>query len=309
VTTCIIVNPRAGAGRAGKRAAAVARTLERLGINHRVSPTTKPGEAGKLAIEAREGGAELIVVVGGDGTLNEVVQAYVDAEGVPVPGPDLAVVPAGTGGDFRRTFDLEEHPERAVRRFLDASGRSVDLGVMRLVGDDGSELVRAFANIASFGVSGRIDRIVNAGPKWMGGQLAFFLGTARALAVYRNQPVSVEVDGEVWHEGRIVNVALANGRYFGGGMMVAPDADPSDGLLDVVAIGDLGLAESLGSTPRLYGGSHVTMPKVRVTRGRRIVARPLGTKNPILIDLDGEAPGRLPLTAWVLPGAIRLRVG
>jgi diacylglycerol kinase family enzyme len=141
----------------------------------------------------------------------------------------------------------------------------------------------------------------------MGGRAAFFIGSLRAMATYENAPVAVTLDGEKWFEGRVVNVAVANGQYFGGGMRIAPEADPSDGRFDVVAIGDLTLGESLGLSKRLYSGKHLGMPKVRHERASRVEARPLGTR-PVLIDLDGEAPGRLPLRARIAAGALRLRV-
>jgi YegS/Rv2252/BmrU family lipid kinase len=282
--------------------------LKRHGLAYDIRETERPGDATRLAREAREEGIDLLAVTGGDGTMNEVVQAYVDDDGGPLPGPELALVPAGTGGDLRRTFHLGTDAAEAVSRIVHAPTRPIDLGVLRLTSDDGSPLLRAFVNIASFGVGGKIDRIVNDSPKWMGGRAAFLLGTARAMASYRNAPVTVDVDGQPWHEGRIVNVALANGQYFGGGMHVAPEADPADGLLDVVCIGDLSLLESATSTKALYEGTHLRLPKVRHTRGREITARPARAGDEVLIDLDGEAPGRLPLTARVLPGALRLRV-
>jgi diacylglycerol kinase (ATP) len=303
----VIVNPRAGAGRAARRAEALLRLLAREVPLPELRHTSHPGEATHLAALARDEGVDVLAVVGGDGTFNEVVQAYVDAEGRAVAGPDLAVVPAGTGGDFRRTLGVGTDTVSAARRLLEAPGRAIDLGVLRLTADDGRPVVRAFANIASFGISGLLDRIVNTGPKWMGGKAAFVLGTVRAMAAYRNAPVVVEVDGEPWHDGRVVNVALANGRYFGSGMHVAPSADPADGLLDVVCLGDFSPAESLVWTPSLYRGTHLRSPKVRATRGRRVAARGARAEDTVLVDLDGETPGRLPLEGWILPGALRIR--
>jgi diacylglycerol kinase (ATP) len=302
----LIVNPRAGAGRAGARARQLTHLLEREGIRHELQETSRPGEATVLAARARADGVDLIAVVGGDGTLNEVVQAYVDADGNPLMGPGLTIIPSGTGGDFRRTWGLSTDLPSAVRRIASGVPRSIDLGVLRLTADDGRPVVRAFANIASFGVAGLLDRIVNTSPKWIGGKAAFVLGTVRAMAAYENTPVSVTVDGQPWHEGRIVNVALANGRYFGGGMHVAPNADPTDGLLDVVCLGDLSRAESAAWTPSLYRGTHLRCPKVRTTRGKRVVARAVRADDTVLIDLDGETPGRLPIEGWLAPGALRI---
>lgn len=302
----LIVNPRAGAGSAGRSARDVSRALQRLGIAHDVAETRAPGHATELARMARDDGMDLIGVVGGDGTLNEVSQAYLAEDGTAAGGPDLALIPFGTGGDFRRTFGITGLKD-ALDRIVRMPPRPIDLGVLELEGPSGNRIRKAFLNIASFGVGGQVDRIVNESPKWMGGRAAFLLGTVRALATYRNAPVRVLVDGALWFEGRIVNVAIANGRYFGGGMQVAPNADPGDGQFDIVAAGDLTVLENLGLSGRIYSGKHLTHPKVRATRGHLVEAFPLRADESVLVDLDGEQPGQLPIRATLLPGALRIR--
>ncbi|HYO96279.1 MAG TPA: hypothetical protein VER33_17290, partial [Polyangiaceae bacterium] len=130
----------------------------------------------------------------------------------------------------------------------------------------------------------------------------------RALAVYRNADVRVRVDDQPWIEGPIFNVAIANGRYFGGGMLIAPDADPSDGALDVVAMMDLSALESVSLSPQVYRGQHLGHSKVRASRGQRVTAEALAPRKEVLIDMDGETPGRLPLVARVLPSALRIHI-
>jgi YegS/Rv2252/BmrU family lipid kinase len=305
----VIVNPQAGAGAARRKVPAIVRALRAasIGFDERdVVFTSGPGDATQLARAARDDGATIIAVVGGDGTLHEVTQAYLDSSGTPLPGPDLGMIPAGTGGDFRKTLGLDESVERAVHTLLSAPPRPVDLGVVSYTTDAGRPETRAFVNIASFGVSGKVDRLVNATPKWMGGKMAFAVGTLRGLATYRNAPVSVRVDDTPFYEGPMNVTAIGNGRCFGGGMQIAPHADPGDGLFDVVVVGDIGFLESVRRSPELYKGEHIGKPMVFTRRGRRVVAEPL-TRDPVYIDTDGEAPGKLPLTAEVLPGALRFR--
>lgn len=303
----IIVNPKAGAGAAARTAGRLASVLKAAAAQFDLEHTRSPGDATRLARQARSDGIEVIAVVGGDGTLNEVAQAYLDGAGNPIPGPSIAPVPAGTGGDFCRQFALGRSPEEAARRIRTARPTPLDLGVMDVCSDEGEPTKRAFINIGSFGISGRIDRIVNQSPKWMGGRAAFALGSIRAMSVYRNAPVSIRVDGAPFYEGRIVVGAIANGRYFGGGMKVAPEADPSDGLFDVVVIGDMSLAESLVSGSSIYAGKHLSHPKVSSTRGKRVEVTAL-TKDPVYVDADGETPGRLPLSAAIYPHALELRI-
>lgn len=302
----LIVNPKAGSGRAAQRIPQIRRALADHGIQHELSLTEGPRDASRLVRRAADGGADVVGVVGGDGTLNEVAQSYIDERGEPRPGPALALIPAGTGGDFRKTFELEDNVNEAVRRLATATPRPLDLGVVDLTNHAGATETHAFINIMSFGMGGLADRLVNQSPKWLGGRTSFFLGALRASLAYKNMPVSVRVDGKVRLETPIVNVAIANGKYFGGGMKIAPDADPSDGLFDVVAICDLTRAQGIGLGFKFYRGSHIGQPGVKVARGSEVEALPLRKRDQVLIDLDGETPGRLPLRARVLRSAISL---
>jgi YegS/Rv2252/BmrU family lipid kinase len=285
------------------------RSLTHGGLAPEVVQTEGPGDAGRLVREARRDGVDCVVVVGGDGTLNDVAQGYLNPDGsLAGSGPALGLIPSGTGGDFRRTFGLGDSVEEAAERILKAAPRPLDLGLLSVQSHEGKLERRAFLNITSFGIGGLTDRIVNESPKWMGGKAAFFLGTLRAMLVYRNAPVRVRVDGTVWLEAPIFNVALANGRYFGGGMMIAPDAEPGDGLLDVVALHDMSRVKAAALAQHIYKGAHLGQPGVSVTRGKVIEAEPLIASHEVLIDMDGETPGRLPLRAELAPGALRLRV-
>jgi len=308
MATWIVLNPRAGSGSAARKAPRLTRSLRRAGVEHELVETRGPRDATRIARDARHAGVDTLVVLGGDGTLNEVCQAYVDSDAQPIPGPDLVIAPGGTGGDFRKTFGFGDSVEETVRRVVRAQTRPLDLGFLDLSSAQGKTLSRAFINVASFGIGGLVDRLVNRSPKWWGGRTAFLLGGLRAWTVYRNAPVRVRVDGDVWLESPVFNVALANGRYHGGGMHIAPRADPSDGLLDVVALCDLSRSEAPSVMRKVYQGRHVGCRSVRATRGAVIEAEPIRPVDEVLIDLDGETPGRLPARARMVPGAVRLRV-
>src|SRR5690606_18728591 len=266
-----------------------------------------PHHATRLAREAASRGIDTIAAVGGDGTLNEIAQSYLSERGDPLGGPDLALIPAGTGGDFRKTFGLSDDVHAAVSRLASARPRSVDLGIVELVNHLGKARSLAFINVMSFGVGGLTDRLVNDGPKWLGGRAAFLLGALRATLSYRNVPVSLRIDGQHALQAPIYNVAICNGRYFGGGMHVAPEADPADGSFDVVAMCDLTRAQGIALARYIYRGSHVGRPGVALAKGSVVEAAPLRKQDQVLIDLDGETPGRLPLTARIAPAALRLR--
>ena len=309
----VITNPMAAAGSALGKVGELEEALRRYELAHEIVLTRERGHAAELARAAASDGVDVLAVMGGDGTINEVVQAYVSAEGEPVPGPDLAVIPCGTGGDFKRTFGLSGALDEAVARIRHGTRRSVDLGILRLVSHLGVDVVRAFVNVASFGLGGQVDAIVNESSfspylRRLGGRASFFVSTLRAMAVYKNAAVRIKVDGALWHEGPVVNVAIANGRYFGGGMMIAPHADPSDGRLEIVMLGDLSHTEILGLTTRIYKGAHLAADGVRVTSGTRIEAEAVHPWATVLLDVDGEQPGKLPVRASLAKGALTFRV-
>jgi diacylglycerol kinase (ATP) len=304
----VILNPRAGAGIAVRRLPSIEESLRRYELSHEILLTQSAGHATELARAAIADGVDVVAAVGGDGTLNEVVQAYLDEAGQPKKGPDLALIPMGTGGDFKRTLGLSGAIDEAVGRIRHGTRRPVDLGMLRFVSHAGGEAVRAFVNVASFGIGGQVDAIVNGMPKWLGGRASFFAGTLQAMARYRNASVRVRVDGTTWFEGPIFNVAVANGRFFGGGMMIAPQADPSDGRFEIVSLGDLTRMEALGLSAKIYKGAHLAAEGVKVTTGTLVEAEPVHPWASVLLDVDGEQPGKLPATATIAKGALTFRV-
>jgi diacylglycerol kinase (ATP) len=304
----VILNPSAGAGSAVKKLREITDALSRYDLKHEVLLTKERGHATELALHAREEGIDVVAVVGGDGTLNEVAQAYLSASGEPVAGPDIALIALGTGADFVRTLGFSGALEEAISRIRFGTRRPVDLGILRLTGKDGEPLTRAFVNIASFGIGGHVDAIVNANPKWLGGKASFYLATLRAMATYKNAVVRVTVDGASFYEGPAFNVALANGRFFGGGMMIAPHADPSDGRFEVIALGDLSRVEAARLSRTIYEGAHLGGRHVKITHGARVEAEAVHPWAEVLVDLDGEQPGKLPLRAILAKGALTFRV-
>ena len=304
----LVLNPHAGAGAAGRKLPEIVRALARHDLSVEVARTSGPGDATRLARTSFDDGIDIIVVVGGDGTLNEVTQAYVDDDGEPKPGPEIALIPVSTGGDFKRTLGLTGSIDDAVQRLRTGQTRAVDLGIMQLVSLAGAPITRAFVNVTSFGIGGITDKLVNEAPKWVGGRAAFFVGSARAMLTYRNASVRVRVDDREFFKGPVFNVAVANGRFFGGGMMIAPHADLANGLMDVVCLGDMSRLQVLSLGSRIYRGEHLAMPKVSSTRGERIEAESLDEATQVLVDMDGETPGRLPIRIRVAHEALKVRV-
>ncbi|MCC6875582.1 MAG: diacylglycerol kinase family lipid kinase [Sandaracinaceae bacterium] len=303
----LVVNPRAGAGTAERKLPALRRALEDAGARFDVATTAGPRDATRLVREALRAGMRGVAIVGGDGSLNEAVTGFFDEEGRPIaPDAWLGPLPCGTGGDFRRALGIPHAIEPMVTRMLWARPRRVDVGWLSYVDDEGQRAHRAFLNIASFGLSGLVDRVVNAGPKWMGGTPSFLLGTLRAMAGFERQRVRLQLDDGPVREASVLTVAVANGRFFGGGMHIAPEAKIDDGLFDVVTL-EMSPIESLAHTGDIYRGAHLGKKGVRLERGTRLTAEAIDPDERVLIDLDGEAPGALPATFELRARALLLR--
>lgn len=301
--TVLIVNPQSQGGRLGKRWREIADTIGRA-FPFEESVTKGPGDATRLTREALRGGAERVVAIGGDGTINEVVNGFFDDKGAAIaPAASFAVIPFGTGGDFRRSVHMPVELADAAKVIAANHRRKIDVGRLEFTASGGGRALRMFANIASFGVSGVVDRLVNESGKKLG-RLSFALATARATWSYKNQRVQLVFDGGERLEATINTVAVANGRYFGGAMMVAPNAELDDGLFDVIAMGDFGFGDLLKSGRRLYKGTHLTMDKVSARRARVVEAEPIDPGAVIELDVDGENPGRLPARFELLPSAL-----
>ena len=307
--TVVIVNPKSQGGAVGKRWPDLADSIARI-LPFDELRTSGPGDATLLTRQALRGGADRVIALGGDGTVNEVVNGFFDEQGAPVkPEATFGLLPYGTGGDFRRTMNIPRSLPEAAAIIAAGHRRRVDLGKLTYTASPsagGGERVRLFANIASFGVSGVVDRLVNESGKKLGGKLSFAIATARATWSYRNQRVELVFDGEAASrvELTVNTVAVANGRFFGGGMMMAPDADVEDGILDVVCMGDFGFGDLLRSGRRLYKGTHLTMDKVSHRRAKRVEALPMDPNEAVELDVDGENLGRLPARFEVAPAAI-----
>ena len=305
----LIVNPSAGAGRAHARLAELERALRDRGADFETATTHRGGHATELTRQALERGLAGVAVVGGDGTFNEAVNGFFTPDGTRIgEGAWLAPLPAGTGGDFRRSAGLREDVPGMVDTLLHSRPRPIDCGWLSFIGDDGAPQQRAFLNIASFGMGGVVDRIVNRTPKWLGGRATFLLGSLRGMREYSQRRVRITLDDGPSRVTRVVNFAVANGRFFGGGMEIAPHAALDDGRFDVVGLEEMSTFQTIALSSKIYRGAHLNTPGVTSARAKKVFAEPLDTDGQhVLLDIDGEAPGRLPATFEIRTGALMLR--
>jgi diacylglycerol kinase (ATP) len=300
------VNPASAACRTGRHFDRIARAVTGVLGSFEAVFTRHRGDATLLARDAARDGQRLVVAVGGDGTASEVVDGLLQAGGE-IPAEVLfGCIPRGTGGDLRRSLGWPSEPEAAARVLAGTSTVTCDLGMVEYTGHDGQPLRRHFVNVSSFGISGRVVREMEHGWKRAGGKLSYMLASAKSLVGYHDQAVRWRADGGAWHEERVTAFCVCNGRYFGGGMVVAPDARMDDGWFDVTVWKGLGFLDFLTKRRMLYDGTHVRLPNTTRLRARTVEAEPLEGEE-VLLDVDGEQPGRLPARWTLLPAALRIR--
>jgi YegS/Rv2252/BmrU family lipid kinase len=274
--------------------------------------TEQPGDGRRLAASEARKGRQLIIACGGDGTVSEV------ANGILESGEDveLGLLPSGTGGDFRRTLGISTHSPSAARVLRTGRTRRIDVGRVTYINHEGEQGTRYFLGVASFGMSGEvIERVKASGPRllpvtgsrWLSGKISYGVATLQTTLKSPRTTVRVQLDDQPERRLTVANLCVANARYFGGGMKIAPDALLNDGRFDIITIGDLGALKILANAPRLYLGKHLGMRQVHHHLATRITAWPVREDDKILIEVDGELPGRLPATFEMWPRALRVR--
>jgi YegS/Rv2252/BmrU family lipid kinase len=306
VPTLFIVNPAAAGGRAGRWWRDLEAEARRVCGPADVVFSSAPGDATRLAREVA-GQSRFVVAVGGDGTVNEVVNGLIEDDRAVSGGQVLGIVGIGTGRDLARSLGLPREPRAQVSRLAGPGERRLDVGKVRYA--EGREArVRYYANVASFGLSGVTDRKMNGSRlRWLPARIAFQVAVMEAVIEYRNAPVRLRLDDGPWQDATVKVAAVCNGRHFGGGMCIAPDAVLDDGLLDCIVIGDISVATLVRRFGTVYRGEHLRLPDVSAWRGRVLVAEPVDPSADVPLDIDGEALGRLPATFEILPGALRVR--
>ncbi len=298
-----IVNPNASNGSTGKQWPLIRdKALAGLG-SFETYMTEGPNHGTQLTRKALESGAGIVVCVGGDGTLNEVINGFMGESGQLVPDALLGFIPRGTGCDFVRSVPIPRDPDKVIDMIKRRTYRTIDLGRFSYSDHEGSACRRYFHNVLSFGLGGEVDDRVNRTTKLFGGFISFIWATLIAILLYDRKRIDLSVDDCFREEVAVWNIAVANGQYHGGGMWVAPGASPDDGLLQVTVVGDLSKPEVFRSLPKLYNGRIYDVPKVMKITGRRIEAT---SRQEVLLDMDGEQPGRLPVVIEVVPSALKI---
>ena len=288
----LLGNPVSGRGRGAKALAQIAALLKARGVEIEVLRTCGPTDAIRLARQAVESGAELLLVAGGDGTIRDAVEGIVSAASARAT--TVGILPAGTGNDLARTLGISTNLERAVEVALAGTERELDVWRWNDT---------PFVNIAGVGLDAAVAGAVNRKFRALHGPLAYLAGALYALPRFQPFPVTLQLPEGEW-SGTVWLAAFASGRCYGGGMQIAPAADPHDGLLDIVVVEETSRGELLRQLPGLFSGRHVTHPKVRIVRAASVSVH----APPQDVTLDGELLGVTPGRVWHDDSRVRVRV-
>lgn len=307
----VIVNPKSAGGSTREKWSATASDIRTHFGPFNVAFTKARGDATQIATRAVESGRKLIIACGGDGTINEVANGIIETgENV-----ELGILPSGTGGDFRRSLNIPHGTREAARSLREGAARSIDVGRVTFHDHEGREVSRYFLNVSSVGLAASIIERVKSSTfaNWLPitslrGKASFALSTLQEVIGIQHATVRVRIDGGEERSLSTINLCIANARYFGGGMLIAPEAKIDDGYFDVINIGDLGTLKILLNAYTLYRGTHLSLSQVKSKRAKRIEIAAADEAEEVHLETDGELPGRLPAAYEIIPKALKVRV-
>ena len=313
-TPLLVVNPRSGGGKTGKIFDAMRIPLKRALGDFDAVFTERGRHAVEFARDAAIEGRDLVIAVGGDGTIHEVVNGLMEAREKGSKVPRLGVIGQGTGGDFRRTLGIEHRLDRYCAAIAAGKTRRIDVGRASFRGHDGAPAASYFVNILSVGLGGVVDQLVAEANRGLGGTFAYYSSSLRGLLQSEIGILSCKLSlAGKDREERVTtrNLAVCNGRFFGSGMKVAPMADLADGVFEVVSMGAASkLRFAIESSTRIYTGDHIGKEGVQHFRCDKITIELVNkdVDDRFLLDVDGEPLGRLPIEIDLIPGAIEVLV-
>jgi YegS/Rv2252/BmrU family lipid kinase len=300
----VIINPAAGGG-SGERdwGSAVSTIRSQLGPFQRAF-TESPGHATQIAREESLNGRRLLIAFGGDGTISEIARGILDTQA----DTELGVLPHGTGSDFVRSLEIPSRLADAARSIRDGRTVRMDVGKVTYRTPQGTSESRYYINSSSFGLSGEVAENTNRSSKSLGGLISFASSTLKTAFTYDPPDVYLELDDEPARRVPITTVCCNNGRFFGGGMKIAPDASMLDGRLDLVIVRKLPFRKILAQGPRLYAGAHMALPEVHHRLVSKASAWSADPNEEVHLEVDGESPGQLPARFEACPKALFVRV-
>lgn len=288
----IIVNPASAGGATGRNWPGLAAQISTYFGQFTCAFTKKAGEAKEIAENASKEGRKFIIACGGDGTISEVANGILSTES----NTELGILPSGSGGDFSKSLNLPKRFEDAASALAKGKPELIDVGYATFLNTTLKEESRYFINVASFGMGGEVVKRSESSSKTFGGTLAYAYATLATTFSYECPQIFLECDEKPSQRWAIATVIIGNGRYFGGGMKIAPKASLDDGLLDIIVIKELSKMAILSNAHHLYAGTHLDLPYIATTKVKKLIAKPVNPKTLVRLEMDGEYVGQLPAT-------------
>lgn len=292
-----IVNPMSSNGKTGKRWPKYLKKFKEAGLNLHIKETHYPGHAVNLTKTALNNGYKTIMAVGGDGTVNEIVNGFFENGKLIEKDAVLLIFSQGTGSDYVKSLGLDKKIETVIDVYNRYERKWVDLGKIKYHNFDKKKVERYFVNTADVGIGGETVEYVNRASKFMGGILTYLFGAVRTLIKYENKVMKLNIDKKLVKNSLTNSVMVSLGKYFAGGMPIAPEAEIDDGYFDILILGDLSKSETLLNLYKAYQGTHLDYPKIDYLKGKDVK---IESKERVLIDIDGESAGTLPAEFTIL---------
>ena len=291
----VVANPTSGRGRGAALIPQVDALLRSLGVEHTIHVSQNAHDPERLARTAASAGAEVVAALGGDGHIGACVNGLMNAG----TSTALAVIPAGTGNDFARLIGINpKEPLTAVQVLRFPELKRIDVARLKLPQGE-----RYYANVAGAGFDSEANAYANR-MRWFKGKTRYVIATLALLPGFRAARFQITVDGK-HHEVPAMLVAVGNGRSYGGGMRVCPDAKVDDGVFDITVVGEVSKLDFIKTFPKVFTGRHVTHPKVQRLWGAEVS---IAAERTLQVFADGEHAGTLPATFTIVPSALEIVV-
>lgn len=302
----VIINPASAGGKTGARQPEILSALEeKLGKEYSLCVTSEPLEASFSARKAVTDGSELIIAIGGDGTIQETVNGFFSNGNLINPSCQLGILDSGTGHGFAQSLGLPKELEEQLEIIHSGQTQVIDLGKVAFVDKNGKPRERFFINECQAGIGGEVVRIVQSKHKRLGGFIAFGAITLLTALRYPNRSMSVVIDGTEEIKDQFIGVVIGNGNYMAGGMNIMPYARVNDGFFDILLIHKQSTSQRLWNFPKIYSGRHLASSRFSYCRGRSVN---IYSSEDVTFEADGEFLGSLPFSIEILPAALSVRV-
>ena len=303
--TQIIVNPESNKGQTGKRWTLIKEALGNFFKEFKYEFTEKPAHATDISRSAIKNGSELIVGVGGDGTMNEIANGFFENHKIINPSTTLGVIPSGTGSDFSRSLNIPQNLKKSMEVITQSQSDIIDIGKIHYKSLSGKNKEMFFLNIADFGFGGEVVKRVEE--KRLKRKASSYLRTLIFTFVsYKSKKLKIKVDGKAYPTDEYLIGAISNGSIFGKGMKIAPFALLDDGFFDLILVKGMEKIEFFLNVWRIYRGTHLSHPKIKFLRGKKIEVMSEDEED-VLIEADGELIGKVPVTFEIVPRIFSVR--